>query len=397
MGASNTPLPDLIELQSLSANTTFTGTPGGGGDIIGVVDNATYTDDEVGNSATNIGELNESTDADSGWLMIDGITYSFELVTPLDNTADPVTVTHDGGLSQTDLYGDAGDTQIAFLVATPVGPGAVRYFAVVDDSVGDLDSITSLQTRDLDWDPAGDDVKINVSSDNNVTVCFAAGTRIAVPGGGTRPVETLTRGDLLCTADDGAQPLLWVARQDRRFPEDAEKHRPVHIGAGTLGPGVPTHDLVVSPQHRICISGPVIAERFNAEEVLVPAKGLLSLPRVRRMNGLRRVSYFSLLMPRHSVLIANGARAESFYPGPIALRSLSSIQRTHLHMVLARVGGQRAAASVFARPVVTCGRVRRLIRDLKAQGNGRQSQFEAFVGSRTQALENTSSLSGETS
>ncbi|MEQ3672666.1 hypothetical protein, partial [Pseudophaeobacter sp.] len=107
MGASNTPLPDLIELQSISSNTTFTGTPGGGGDIIGVVDNATYTDDEAGNSNTHIGELNESTDADSGWLMIDGTTYSFELVTPLDNTDDPVTITHDDGLSQTNLYGDA--------------------------------------------------------------------------------------------------------------------------------------------------------------------------------------------------------------------------------------------------------------------------------------------------
>lgn len=388
MGASNTPLPDLIELQSLSANTTFTSTPGGGGgDIIGVVDNATYTDDESGNTATHIGELNESTDADSGWLMIDGTTYSIELVTPQNDGNDPVTVTHDGGLSQTNLYGDSFDSQVAFLVATPVGPGAVRYFAVVDDSVGDLDSITSLQTRGLDWDPAGDDVKIDVSSDNNVTVCFAAGTRIAVPGGRTRPVETLTRGDMLCTADDGVQPLLWMARQDRSFPADGEKHRPILIGAGALGSGVPADDLVVSPQHRICLSGPMITERFNAKEVFVPAKGLLSLPRVRRMHGLRRVSYFSLLMPRHSVLIANGARAESFYPGPIALRSLSSIQRTHLRMVLARCGGQRAAATVFARPVVTCGRIRQLIRDLKAQGNRGQSQFESFVGLRAQALD----------
>lgn len=396
MGASNTPLPDLIELQSISSNTTFTGTPGGGGDIIGVVDNATYTDDEAGNSNTHIGELNESTDADSGWLMIDGTTYSFELVTPLDNTDDPVTITHDDGLSQTNLYGDAGDTQVAFLVATPVGPGAVRYFAVVDDSVGDLDSITSLQTRGLDWDPAGDDVKINVSSDNNVTtVCFAAGTRIAVPGGGVRTVETLRRGDLLCTADEGAQPLLWVARQDRGFPADPEKHRPIQIGAGAFGPGVPAHDLVVSPQHRICLAGAVIADQFDAEEVLVAAKGVLSLPRVRRMQGLRRVCYFSLLMPRHSVLIANGARVESFYPGPIALRSLSGVQRAHLRMVLAAAGGTRAAASSFARPVVTCGEMRRLIRDLKALGTRGRCLSRTFGGGQGQILDqDRSSLPG---
>ena len=382
MGASNTPLPDLIELQLLSANTTFAGD-----DIIGVVDNATYTDDEAGNSATFIGELNESTDADNGWLMIDGTSYSFELVTPLDNTADPVTVTHDGGLSQIDLYGDAGDTQIAFLVATPVGPGPVRYFAVVDDSAGDLHNVTSLQTRGLDWDPAGNDVNIEVSSDNNVTICFAAGTRIAVQGEGTQPVETLKCGDPLITVDHGVQPLLWVARQDRLFPEDAERHRPIHIGAGALSPGVPTHDLVVSPQHRICISGPEIEERFNAEEVLVAAKGLLGLPHVRRMNGLRRVSYFTLLLPRHSIVIANGARAESFYPGPIALRSLSRSQRTHLRIVLARAGGHSATASEFARPVVTCGSVRQLIQDLKAQGNLWQSDFEAFAGSRAKLID----------
>jgi len=77
MGASNTPLHDLIELSSINANATMTVTPGGGGDILGVVDTATYTDDDSDNSATQLAELNED-----GSLTIDGVAYNIMLAVP---------------------------------------------------------------------------------------------------------------------------------------------------------------------------------------------------------------------------------------------------------------------------------------------------------------------------
>jgi hypothetical protein len=43
-------------------------------------------------------------------------------------------------------------------------------------------------------------------------VCFLAGTAIAVEGG-TRPVETLSIGDLVLTADGRAVPVRWVGIQ----------------------------------------------------------------------------------------------------------------------------------------------------------------------------------------
>ena len=60
MGASNTPLYDLIELSGISSFSTYTTAPGGGGDIIGFVDTATYTDSDGSNSASQIAELNDS-------------------------------------------------------------------------------------------------------------------------------------------------------------------------------------------------------------------------------------------------------------------------------------------------------------------------------------------------
>lgn len=193
MGASNTPLFDLGELSSLNANATFTTAAGGGGDIIGLVDNATYTDGDASNSATEIQELNETFSGNGGTLTIDGVDYNIQLVVP-DGSFDDVTVTYDGGSSSVDLSGNGLTSEIVFIIASPLGGGSDRYFAAIDDTVGDLPNISSIQIRDLDWSPSGDDVMINLDQDNIVTICFAEGTRILTPTG-ERKVESLNHGD----------------------------------------------------------------------------------------------------------------------------------------------------------------------------------------------------------
>lgn len=204
MGTTNTPLYDLVELSGISANTTYTTAAGGGGAIIGIVDNATYTDTSGLNSATEIIEINDTTDANHGILKIDGVTYNIDIYTPAStNYADRVTITFNGGASTIDLYGDDGQSQIAWIIATPQGGGPTRYFTAIQDDVGNLPDITAIQVRGLDTDPAGDDVKINLDQNNVVTACFASGTRIAVPGGWTA-VEALRAGDHVLTMDAGA-------------------------------------------------------------------------------------------------------------------------------------------------------------------------------------------------
>lgn len=347
MGASNTPLYDLVELSSIGANRTFTTTPGGGGDIIGFVDNATYTDDEAGNSATQIGEINETTDADSGRLFIDGVEYFIQIYTPT-NTSNPVTVTYDGG-STRNLVGDDGTSEVAFIVATPLGGGSDRYFMAIDDDVGDLPDITSVQTRNIDFDPAGDDVQIDLDQNNNVTVCFAAGTRIDTPGG-PRPVEEIGPGDLVLTLDHGAQPVRWARAKpvplDNRMRD--KRNAPVRIRRGALGAGMPERDLIVSPQHRVLVASKIAERIFGAPEILVPAKKLIGLSGITRHRKDAQVIYCHLLFDRHEVVWADGAPAESLLPDKGTWDGLDPADR---EAVLALTG--RALAP--ARPIVETG------------------------------------------
>jgi hypothetical protein len=346
MGANNTPLYDLVELSSIGENRTFTTTPGGGGDILGVVDTATYTDGETDNSSTRIGELNETSDADNGVLTIDGVDYNIQLADP-DNTL--VTVLYNGGANAANLSGDSGSSQVVFIIASPVGGGSDRYFMAVDDSVGDLPDITSVQVRSLDWDPAGNDVQIDLDQNNNVAVCFAAGTRIETPGG-PRPVEEIVPGDLVLTLDHGAQPVRWARAKtvplDNRMRD--KRNAPVKIRRGALGAGLPERDLIVSPQHRVLVASKIAERVFGVREILVPAKRLIGLPGITRHRKEQQVIYCHLLFDRHEVIWAEGAPAESLLPDKGTWEGLDPADRA---TVLSLTG--RALSP--ARPIVEAG------------------------------------------
>lgn len=149
----------------------------------------------------------------------------------------------------------------------------------------------------------------------NTAVCFAAGTLIRTPAGDI-PVEKLRVGDLVTTKDNGPKRLLWSVMRalDNSALEAAPHLKPVLLQAGALGGERP---LIVSPQHGV-------VKMINGEEVLVRAKHLAEEgePRVRRMRGARSVTYVHLMFEQHEIIFAEGRPAESFYPGPMALRAL---------------------------------------------------------------------------
>lgn len=367
MGASNTPLPDLIELSSLNSNATFTVTPGGGGDIEGVVDNATYSDSDSANSNSHISELNDSYASDSGTLIIDGKAYITQLVSPADDT-QAVTVTYNGGASSVDLTGDCYMSEVAFIIASPLGGGSDRYFTVFDDSIGDLPDITSIQIRDLDWNPFGHDIIMDVSGDNNVApVCFLQGTMIRTPLGETR-VENLKPGDLVATVDHGPLPIRWIGRREMVFTAENAHHRPIQIKAGSLGPGYPTTDLAVSPQHRILLDGPEVLFAHGAAEILAVAKGLTEMRHIRQMKGKSEARYYALMLDQHALIWANGARAESFYPGQTALKLLSPQHRNAIERLFPKLTEDaQKSYGPYARPVLNCQDTRNLVRVLSQQ------------------------------
>ena len=171
----------------------------------------------------------------------------------------------------------------------------------------------------------------------NVTpVCFTPGTMILTPDG-ERPVEILAVGDLVETGDDGPQIIRWIGERVAAFHPDHNRHKPIQIKAGALGGGLPRRAMAVSPQHRMLIAGPVVRHLFGEDEVLAPAKGLTGLPGVRVMKGKRRVTYLALLLDRHHVLTAEGAKTESFYPGPTAMQMLPLGQRSEIRTIFPRL------------------------------------------------------------
>jgi len=137
--------------------------------------------------------------------------------------------------------------------------------------------------------------------------CFTPGTLITVPNGSC-PIETLTEGDMVETLDDGAQPIRMILRGTfRAFGDFA----PIRFDAGAIGNKRP---LMVSPQHRMLITG-WKAELFcGQEEMLVAAKHLVNDRNITRVEG-GTVDYIHLLFDRHQIVFGGGVPSESYFPG----------------------------------------------------------------------------------
>jgi hypothetical protein len=162
------------------------------------------------------------------------------------------------------------------------------------------------------------------------TLCFAAGTLIRTPDG-DRPVEALRVGDRVETRDHGPQPIGWIGRTVRSAAElEANpKHCPVRIPVGALGHKIPSRDLRVSRQHRLLIEGKKALRRFNKPAVLVAAKDLIGWRGIE-LCPPKAVTYHHIALDPYAMLIANGTPAESFWPGPQALKALGAAERARL-------------------------------------------------------------------
>ena len=187
-------------------------------------------------------------------------------------------------------------------------------------------------------------------------VCFAEGTLIETVDG-EKPVEALSAGDLVLTADHGQQRLRWIGKRQVMPAEIAAnpKLAPVRIMAGALGGGRPRRDLSVSRQHRMLVSSAVAERMFGAREILVPAIKLTALPGIFVDDRAGGVTYYHLLFDRHEVVLAEGAWSESLYTGPEALRGLTPEAREEMAVLFpSLITGD--PLSVLARPAPVQGR-----------------------------------------
>jgi Ca2+-binding RTX toxin-like protein len=145
-------------------------------------------------------------------------------------------------------------------------------------------------------------------------ICFVAGSRISTAAGAI-PVEELVQGDLVLTRDNGFQPVRWVGKTTVPAMGD---WAPICITAGTLGT---SRDLLVSPQHRMLLTGATTRMLFDTNEVLSAAHHLVNDHSIRRQPG-GMVTYIHLLLDQHEIIYAENCPTESFFPGDQALEAL---------------------------------------------------------------------------
>ncbi len=231
--------------------------------------------DGTSGTAQNIGGIDSSWSNDIGY----GATYADAVVlaeTQTQNDADT------GNLEFRNI--DADNVDIRFEEDTSV-----------DGDTGHADESIAL-----------------VTFENGLIMCFTDGAQIETPSG-ARKIETLRTGELVLTHDSGPQPIRWIS-ETTVF--GGGEFAPVLIRSGALGMGVPRRDVLVSPQHRILVSGWKAQVYFGEDELLVPAKALVdgkSVLCAPRSN----VTYHHLLMDKHQILQSDGFASESLHPGQL--------------------------------------------------------------------------------
>ena len=187
-------------------------------------------------------------------------------------------------------------------------------------------------------------------ADAGGVICFTSGTMIQTPQGSVA-VEDLREGDQVQTKDNGAQPIEWTGSRRmsgaRLFA--MPNLRPIRMRVGSLGIEQPDQELLVSPEHRMLVQGPVAQALFNTPEVLVSAKDLVNHDTITVDSQLREVTYVHLLLPSHQVVWANGVETESFHPASAALASLDDDDRARLLALHPQLESEAHSYGAFAR------------------------------------------------
>lgn len=187
-----------------------------------------------------------------------------------------------------------------------------------NDGVGDVDysDNTSFGSGSLTFTGASANNSF-FTVENTGVVCFTAGTAILTPKGGVL-IDDLRVGDLVCTMDDGPQPIRWIGRRDIGSDELASDPKlcPVLIPQGTFGA---ERSFLVSRQHALLINPDQLARAIHLTEIQ-------GLP-MRIAKGKRSVTYIHLMFDAHQIIFSEGVPSESFYPGKQAMEMLGPKSR----------------------------------------------------------------------
>ncbi|MBL1436687.1 MAG: Hint domain-containing protein [Rhodobacteraceae bacterium] len=195
------------------------------------------------------------------------------------------------------------------------------------------------------------------SYEDRVITCFARGTKLETPTGEVL-IEDIMIGDYVLTVDNGAQTVRWIGS---RKLKSTRTTTPIRIKSGALGEQMPNFDLLVSPAHRVLISGWRAQALFGEPEYLVAAKDLVNDHTIVVAYDMVEVEYFHLLFDKHEIVTSNGTPSESFHPNVDALSALTHDARTELYALFPELTAkENGGYSEVSRPLLSCAEAKLL-------------------------------------
>ncbi|MEP3295302.1 MAG: Hint domain-containing protein [Pseudoruegeria sp.] len=274
----------------LDGTFTVTGTP----NIAQLSDDDNSFDDFFGNGGqTQDPGLNQNLTTD---LIIDSVTVG-SIGDEIYNAAEGVITNQSTGETGRIIY-------------ITINGGSVNEFVgvatTIDVSPGDTVTTSSL-------------TPLAEESYDNIVACFTAGTMIRTLQGEIS-IDELSVGDFVLTKDHGPQQIRWIGR---RFVsggrlETNENLQPIQIKKFAFGEGLPSQDLLLSPNHRVLLDQPSLELLFGETEVLVSSKNLMSHPDVNRVCPEDGIEYIHLMFDHHEIVTSHGLETESFHPQVLA-------------------------------------------------------------------------------
>jgi len=181
---------------------------------------------------------------------------------------------------------------------------------------------TVIQNADGSWSIVNGSKIVNASKQ----VCYLAGTMLLTPQG-ERAIETLEAGDQITIYKNGTTLTQTILRVGRAHAKNGSTGHadldgvPVRVRAGALADGVPSRDLLVTPEHCMMLEGGFI-----------PVRMLVNGMSIAYDHAITEYDYYHVETEQHSVLIANGALSESFLDvghRPDALMQGNTLTRLH--------------------------------------------------------------------
>lgn len=171
--------------------------------------------------------------------------------------------------------------------------------------------------------------------------------------GGRRRVAELREGDQVITSN-GTPAVVQVVRRRVLTGRDllATPHlKPIMIRVNAFGEGMPSADLMVSPNQRVRVARERTALKLREAHAFVSAKHLIDHDGVFEISAMS-AEYVQIEFRGHQTICLNGLWVEVFQPVDWSLGSHGNAQRTEIYELFPIVMREAARARLeLDRPV----------------------------------------------